>query len=385
MSAGVLDDVLVVDFSTMMSGPYCTRLLADMGADVVKIEAPGGEYMRVAAPRRDGASTYFGQLNAGKRSVVLDLRSRAGLDAALKLIARADVVVENFRPGVAARAGIDYESCAALRPGLVYCSVSGFGQDGPYADRAAYAAVVHAASGYDLATMHYGDTASPAPCGVQVGDALGGAVAFGAILAALRRRDRTGEGSHVDVSMFEAMLSMLVYELQSAQFGRLPAPSSFRPVRTSDGFIVAAIVTDANWIALATAMDRPELAADERFATASARFRNDAALYELLDSWASVRRAEDAEAALLAAGVPATRYRTLSEQFDDPHVRAREFLRAASDRAGDFRIAATPFRLDGRVTPNEGAHAPALGEHTRDVLTTIAGLRDDEIDALIAR
>jgi crotonobetainyl-CoA:carnitine CoA-transferase CaiB-like acyl-CoA transferase len=200
--------IRVLDFSTTIAGPHCTRLLADLGAEVIKIEPPEGEIMRSRPPLRNGASTSFGQLNAGKKSVVLDLKSPAAVAAIRTLAARADILVENFRPGVMQRLNIDYATLAPLNPRLIYCAISGFGQTGPSSQLPAYAPVVHAAAGYDMAHLRYqtGRT-RPDYCGIFIADVAAGTYAFGAIAAALHHRHATGRGQLVDVSMLETMLS----------------------------------------------------------------------------------------------------------------------------------------------------------------------------------
>ncbi len=203
-----LQGVTVLDFTRVLAGPYCTRLLADLGARVLKIERPRGDDMRVAPlqldPERGDQSTYFVRVNAGKRSVSLDLGRPEGRAVALDLVRIADVVVENFRPGVMARMGLDYAAAAAIRPGLVYCSISGYGQTGPWRDRAALAHVVHATSG--LMHLERGATEEPRVLYLQVADILAGTHAFGAISAALLRRAHTGRGAYLDVSMLEALI-----------------------------------------------------------------------------------------------------------------------------------------------------------------------------------
>src|SRR3954464_1027355 len=202
------DRLRVVDFTTTIAGPHCTRLLSDLGAEIIKIEPPEGDMMRTRAPLRNGASTSFGQLNTGKKSVVLDLKRPDAIAAVRRLVATADVVVENFRPGVMRRFGLDYPALKTVKPDLVYCAISGYGQTGPSADLPAYAAVIHASSGYDLAHLAYQmEERRPDYCGIYIADVLTGTYAFGAIMTALYQRRLTGEGQMIDVSMLESMLS----------------------------------------------------------------------------------------------------------------------------------------------------------------------------------
>jgi CoA:oxalate CoA-transferase len=364
-AGGALADLTVVDFSSMVAGPYCTRMMADLGATIIKVESPEGDHMRKLQPREGGSSRFFGQLNAGKRSVVLDLSSEPGRAAALSLVAGADVVVENWRPGVAERLGLSYEDCRRAQVKIIYCSISGWGQDGPNSRRAAFAPVVHAASGFDMANLAYQEPgALPPVTGVMIGDILGGTMAFGAILTALHKRSTTGAGGEIDVSLVEAMLSMPIFELQAALAKMTEGRPAHRPVRTSDGFVILTVVSDQNWRCVARALGRPELASDPRFADLGGRSANWDELHRLVADWAITRTAEEAEAALLEAGVPAARYQTMASLLDDEHLRSRDVFRPAIDSAGEFLVPATPFRFDGQVTPPVGARVPALGADT---------------------
>src|SRR6266446_10164628 len=203
------DRLRIVDFTTTIAGPHCTRLLADLGAEVIKLEAPEGDMMRARPPLRNGASTSFGQLNTGKKSVILDLKRPEAVEIVCRLVATADVVVENFRPGVMQRFGLDYPVLKAAKPDLVYCAISGYGQTGPSAELPAYAPVIHASSGYDLAQMaHQGEQRRPDYCGIFIADVVAGTYAFGAITTALYQRQATGRGQMIDVSVLESMLTL---------------------------------------------------------------------------------------------------------------------------------------------------------------------------------
>jgi crotonobetainyl-CoA:carnitine CoA-transferase CaiB-like acyl-CoA transferase len=203
-----LDSLRVIDFSTTIAGPHCTRMLADMGAEVIKIESAEGETMRTRPPVRNGCSTAFGQLNVGKKSLVLDLKSPDAIEILRRLVASADILVENFRPGVMRRLKLDYGSLRELNTKLIYCSISGYGQTGPSAELPAYAPVIHAASGYEMAHLAYQPGRSrPDYCGIYHADVLTGVYAFGAISAALHQRHSSQEGQHIDVSMLESMMA----------------------------------------------------------------------------------------------------------------------------------------------------------------------------------
>ena len=264
----VLTGVRVVDFTTTIAGPHCTRLLADLGAEVIKIEAPDGDMMRARPPLRDGASATFGQINAGKKSVTLDLKSPLAIDAVRRLVATSDFVVENFRPGIMHRFGLDYEALTSVKPDLIYCAISGYGQTGPSSQLPAYAPVIHAASGYDLAHLAYQDgPRRPDYCGIYVADVLAGTYAFAALFAALEHRRQTGRGQMIDVSMLESMLSVLLNEIQTAQFS-IVAPSRpiFGPIATIDGYVVLAVSSEKTFRSLAEACGREDWTVDPRFA-----------------------------------------------------------------------------------------------------------------------
>src|SRR3954453_9020569 len=227
----------VLDFSTTIAGPHCTRMLADMGAEVIKIESAEGETMRNEPPVRNGCSTAFGQLNVGKKSLVLDLKSPDAVEIIHRLVADTDILVENFRPGVMQRLKLDYGSLREFNGKLIYCSISGYGQTGPSAELPAYAPVIHAASGYDMAHLAYQPGRSrPDYCGIYHADVVTGTYGFGAIASALYQRTLTGLGQHIDVSMLESMLTLTLIELQNSQFTVKPPPRPmFGPTETASG------------------------------------------------------------------------------------------------------------------------------------------------------
>ena len=300
----------VLDFTTTIAGPHCTRLLADLGAEVIKIEAPEGDMMRTRPPLRDGASSSFGQLNAGKKSLVLDLKSPKGRDVVCRLVETADLVVENFRPGVMQRLALSYEVLSKINPRLVYCAMSGYGQSGPSSDRPAYAPVIHAASGFDLAHVSYqpGRT-RPDYCGVFIADVLVGTYAFGAISAALNQRHNTGRGQQVDVSMLESMLSLTLSEIQLAQFEvkRSDRPL-FGPVATADGYLNVSIASERTFQGMAAAAGRPDWLTDPRFAKYLDRRGNWGQLMDEIEAWSTQLSTVDCQAALDANGVPCSPY-----------------------------------------------------------------------------
>src|SRR6201998_4297601 len=281
-----LEGIRVLDFSIMLAGPYCARLLADVGADVIKIEPPEGDDMRLRTPLRDGNSAYFGQLNAGKRSLALDLKSAEAIKLVHRLVAETDILVENFRPGVMDRLGLGYEALRAINPRLIYCSISGYGQSGPAAERAAYAMIVHAESGFDRFLMRYaGGRERPAAGAVFVADVLGGIFGYSAIQTALVHRARTGVGQRIDVALMDCMLNLLVYELQEAQFPIGTPRGAYGPVRARDGDILIAPITPRNFAALCEVTGQRELKAQPRLNTVPARGANWTAMMQVIEQW----------------------------------------------------------------------------------------------------
>ncbi|HYC49253.1 MAG TPA: CoA transferase [Burkholderiales bacterium] len=375
-----LAGVRVLDFTNMLSGPYATRLLADLGAEVLKVEPPAGDHNRTRRPVRNGYSSFFGHLNCGKKSVVLDLKTADGRRAAVALAAKSDVVVENWRPGVADRLGVGYAAVSRTNPGVVYCSISGFGQTGPKAQQPAYAPIVHAASGFDLAQVEYQGGGRPANTATFIGDVFGGMSAFGAIQTALYHREQTGRGQFVDVALMDAMLNLLVYECQEAQ-----APSNekirvYQPLQTRDGYVVAAPTSQKNFEQLAKAVGHPEWIQDPRFAKTRTREANWSELMRLIEQWTKERSGQACEDELLAAGVPCTRYRTVAEAMSDEQMTARGGMSRVRDRVGEYWVPNAPFQMPGLATAAL-PHVPEFGEHTVEVLTRVLGYSEDEARA----
>ena len=384
-ATGSLHGLRVLDFSTTIAGPHCTRMLADVGAEVIKVEPAGGETMRIRPPVRNGCSSLFGQLNAGKKSLVLDLKTPDALGVVHRLVAGADILVENFRPGVMRRLKLDYPSLQPLNPKLVYCSISGYGQTGPSAELAAYAPVIHAASGYDMAHLAYQPGRNrPDYCGIYHADVLTGVYAFGAISAALYQRTLTGTGQHIDVSMLESMLTLTPTEVQAAQF-ELPPPSRpmFGPVETADGYVMVAVASEKTFQGLVRAAGRPEWIDDFRFAKYADRRRHWIELMDGVESWSRTVSTEKCLAELSEHGVPCSAYRTVAEAMDDPQLVHRGALAEVEDGGGAFKVMNLPFRMSG-ARVSAGKHAPALGEHTRAVLGE-AGFSQHQIAAMAAK
>jgi len=380
-----LDGLRVLDFSTTIAGPHCTRMLADMGAEVIKIESAEGETMRTRPPVRNGCSTAFGQLNVGKKSLVLDLKSPDAIDIIRRLVADTDVLVENFRPGVMRRLKLDYGSLHELNPKLIYCSISGYGQTGPSAELPAYAPVIHAASGYDMAHLAYQPGRSrPDYCGIYLADVLTGVYAFGAISAALYQRCGSQKGQHIDVSMLESMLSLTLNELQWSQFEVKPSQRPlFGPVETADGYVMLAVASEKTFQSLITVIGHPEWISDPRFAGYSDRRDNWAELMDGVEAWSRTLPTEQCLVELSSHGVPCSAYRTVAEALSDPQIAHRGALSEVSDDGGTFKVLNLPFRMSG-ATVSAAKRMATLGEHTLALLKQ-AGLSQDEIAAFSGR
>ncbi|MBK5655904.1 MULTISPECIES: CoA transferase [Bradyrhizobium] len=375
----------VLDFSTTIAGPHCTRMLADMGAEVIKIEPAEGETMRTRPPLRNNCSTAFGQLNIGKHSLVLDLKSPAGVEAVRRLIATADVLVENFRPGVMRRLKLDYASVRDINPKLIFCSISGYGQTGPSAELPAYAPVIHAASGYEMAHLAYQPGRSrPDYCGIYHADVLTGVYAFGAISAALYQRAASGKGQHIDVSMLESMLSLTLNELQWSQFEvKQTQRPMFGPIETTDGYVMVAIASEKTFQNLMQVIGRPEWVSDPRFAKYSDRRENWADLMEGVEAWSRAVSTQACLVALNEYGVPSSAYRTVREALADPQIAHRGALAEVEDGGGSFKVLNLPFRMSG-ATVGARKRMSTLGEHTLSYLKEI-GLSDDQIAGFAAQ
>lgn len=388
-----LAGLVVLDLTRVLAGPYCTRLLADLGARVIKIERPGqGDDMRRGFLQieegREDQSTYFVRVNAGKESVSLDLAHPEAQGVVLDLARAADVVVENFLPGVVRRLGCDYESLSAARPDLVYCSISGYGQTGPWRHQPAFAHVINAASGMMDLEREQGE--APRPSNLQAADVLAATHAFGAITSALWRRERTGQGAYIDVSMLESLVAADDTTYGSVLNGGEPlhTPRPGMAVYAIGGRHLAlqTVGAAALWERMVAAMGRAELSADPRFATPAARREHWPALDRIIGDW--IRRfatVEEALAALTAARVPCAPVLSPAEVVAHPHLAERQFFPAVPHPArGRVRVTASPFHLDRKPVGPAGPAPYRVGEHTRVVLQGLLGYAPARVQALAA-
>jgi crotonobetainyl-CoA:carnitine CoA-transferase CaiB-like acyl-CoA transferase len=389
----LLAGLRVLEMTQVLSGPYCTQILADLGAEVIKLESPQGDLARAMQPHFIGDdSVYFVSLNRNKRSVAIDLKTPDGVALARALIARCDVVVENNRPGVLDRLGLAAAELRAQDPRLIWCAISGFGQDGPYRDKPAYDMIVQALAGGMSLTGEPGG--APVRAGIPIGDIAAGMYATIAILAALNRRHVTGQGETIDISMLDCHAAMLTY--QAAYFlhsgtgpGRQGSGHDSIPVYRvftgGDGndFVICAI-TEANWLALCRALGKP-LDADPRFATGRDRFHNRLALWAELEDAFKARPAAEWVALLGAESIPVAVVNSLAQVVADPQIEHRgmvQELAAADGRRA--RVMGNPIAL-ADAPKAEARFPPRLGEHGRDILCRLLGLRAGEIDDLARR
>lgn len=370
-----LDGLRVVDLSRVLAGPYCTMMLADLGADVVKIERPGdGDETRTwGPPYAGGEAAYFLSVNRSKRSVAVDLKQPEGRALVLDLCSRADVVLENFRPGAADRLGLDAAAVHDRNPAVVYCSITGFGRHDSH-DRPGYDFVVQAESGLMAITGE--PDGPPTKAGVALVDVVTGLHAAVAILAALRRRESTGQGERIEVSLLDSAFSALVNVAQNAlvtgeepgRFGNAhPSIAPYQPFRASDGWIAVAAANDSLFARLCDVVGHPELVQDERFRTNAARVHNRLALLAPLEEAFAGRPAEEWVAALDAAGVPAGKIRGVLEAL---RAAAPATVRVEHRTAGKLELVAPPFALESSQL-QEPVAPPLLGEHTREVLSEL--------------
>ncbi len=378
-----LADVVVVDLSRVFAGPFCTMMLGDMGATVIKVEQPGkGDDTRsYGPPYVAGEAAYYLGLNRNKYSITLDFSRPEEKQQLLALIQTATVLVENFRPGTLDRQGLGYEDLRALNPGLIYCSISGYGKDGPYASRAGYDFVAQAESGLMAVTGEV--EGEPQRLGSPIGDISAGMYATISILAALHYRDLTGKGQYIDISLVESAISLLgnvsanhlISGEEAKRYGNAhPNIVPYQAFQTRNGYVVVAAGNDRLYQSLCRLLGREELATDPRFVTNPQRVRNRAELLPILQDLFRQRDTDDWLAALRAAGIPCGAINTVSQVFRDPQVQARNFVwEAQHPTAGPIKLSGSPIRLS--ETPTRLYKAPPLlGEDNEEIL----GKKSDE-------
>jgi crotonobetainyl-CoA:carnitine CoA-transferase CaiB-like acyl-CoA transferase len=382
---GALDGIRVLEFAAIIAGPSCARLLADHGAEIIKIERfPEGDIARYsnrgAAPR----TAMFVQHNAGKKSLCLDLTRPEGLAVARDLVRTADVVIEAFTPGVMTKLGLGWRECRVLNPRLVMCSISGFGQTGPNARRPGYAHVAHSMTGWlAMQFLHRAPPEQPRGPGIAIADVVTGISAFGAICAALLRRERTGAGEHIDVALFDTLFCANDMSLQNYLLNG-DVNVFYHPVhKTRDGYLTANVGPDYRaWQNVCKAMGREDLLADPRFATQEAVMANGEAATEIVRQWLSGLTTAEAEQRLVAHHVVVGVVKTLDEAVRQPQVEARGLLARVDDPIlGPIELVNSSIKYEGAAAGARGP-APLLGEHNDTVLRDLLGYPESRIAAL---
>lgn len=386
----LLDGVTILDLTQHLSGPFATQILADLGARIVKVEPPAGDPTRRIGPHFAGdMSAYFVSVNRNKESVCLNLKAHGAADALLALVAKVDVVVENFRAGTLDRLGVGYEAMAKANPSIVLCSISGFGQDGPYQGRPAFDMIVQALSGVMSLTGE--DGGRPVRSGVPIGDVCAGMYGAIGILAALLGARARGRSSHVDVAMLDTQIAMLSYVAAYYTIGRqvsgpqgrghLSIPT-YRSWTCKDGRdLVTAANTEKQWRSMCRALELDALCEDERFCTNDARLAHRAALYEVLEEAMAARTAEEVLEVLHESDVPAALINSVDTALSDPQVVHRQMV---LDLTGDGAMSVVGNPVKVSTPPPALLPPPRLGEHTHAVLAELAGLDAEEIAALEA-
>ncbi|MBW8784530.1 MAG: CoA transferase [Novosphingobium sp.] len=390
---GPLGGVRVLDFTRVLAGPAASLALADLGAEVIKVEPPGtGDETRTFPPMRDGESHYYLSVNRGKKSIVLDLKSEAGVQLAKDLAAKCDIVVENYRPGVMERLGLGYETLAAINPRLIYCAISGYGQTGPLKDNPSFDIVLQAMSGALAMNGELGGL--PTKLGIPVGDLVGGINGPIGILAALYERERTGRGRLIDVSLMDGLLGMLGYIAQLAFFtGRDPerlgsqhpnlVPYGIFPAR-DDGSIVIACLTPGFWGRICQSIGRPELTADPRYDTLEKRRDARGEVNEILSAFTRQHAVDELVAIFTAHQVPHAPILGVIEALSQPQAAAREMVvEVEHPTLGPIPIVNRSIKFPEQPQPPP-ASPPVLGQHTAAILSELLGLDAERIEQLRA-
>jgi len=400
-----LSHIRVLDLTRVLAGPWCAQNLADLGADVIKIERPGAgddtrhwgpPYLRDADGKDTAEAAYYLAANRNKRSVTLDIASAEGQQIIRELARQSDVVLENYKVGQLKKYGLDYESLKREKPDLVYCSVTGFGQDGPYAQRAGYDFIIQGMGGFMSITGERDDLpgGGPQKAGVAISDLMTGMYATIAVMAALTHRDRTGEGQYIDMALLDVQVAMLANMntnyLASGQAPKRwgnahPNIVPYQTFATSDGYIIVAVGNDGQYRRFVEAGGRPDLHQDERFATNPMRVRHRDTLVPLLAEMVKARTKQEWIDALEAAGVPCGPINDLDEVFENPQVQARGLrVDLPHPSGGTVKLVGSPMRMSA-TPPRYDAPPPTLGQHTGQVLQDLLGYTEQQIAELRAK
>jgi CoA:oxalate CoA-transferase len=385
-----LDGIRILDLTRVLAGPFCTMVLADMGAEVIKVEVPGtGDDSRAAGPFIRGESSYFMSLNRGKKSITLNLRCQEGKAVLKELVRKVDVLIENFRPGTMKKLELDYPLLSAENPRLIYAAVSGYGQSGPYREKPAYDFIVQGMGGVMGLTAHPGGPPTRVP--VAIGDITAGLFAAIGILSGLRERDRSGKGQMIDVAMLDCQVSLLENPLtRYFATGEVPVPignihPTLNPMGafpTKDRYIIIGIGNDTLWKTFCEVVNKKQWIQDERFITNAKRTENSTQLIGLLEELFRTRKTADWVELLEDAGIPCGPITTVDEVANDPHIGFREMIVSTQHPiAGEVKVAGVPVKMS-RTPGSVDAPAPILGEHTDETLQELLGYTVVKIEAL---
>ncbi len=386
-----LEGIRVLDFTQYLSGPHCTSVLCELGAEVIKVERPGtGEPERKAAPMTPSGESYqFLSYNRGKKGITLNLKNPSGLELAKRLVADCDIIVENFAPGVLDKLGLGYGEASRINPGIIFASISGFGQTGPRKDEVTYDMVGQAMGGL-MSVTGYRD-GEPLKVGVSLADYMGGYNAVIAILAALHYRNMTGEGQQVDISMQDGMWAM-VFPDRANYFDTLDEPkrmgnklsssSPFGSYKAMDGYVVICTITDGQWENVLRAMDREDLLEDERFRTRVLRAQNMEAVEEVLDNWLRDKTVKDAVEQLRSFKVPTSEVPTFGQVANDPQIKHREMIvEVEQPLSGKVKLSGSVYKMS-KTPGNRKMRISEIGEYNEYVYSELLGLNEEEIEKL---
>ncbi|RLG75857.1 MAG: CoA transferase [Thermoprotei archaeon] len=388
---GPLHGIRVLDLTKVLAGPFCTMILADLGAEVIKIERPGvGDDSRFFTPFIKGQSAYFININRGKKSIVINLKNPKGKELFLKLVEKADVVVENFKPGTMEKLGLSYDMLKKVNPRIIYASISGFGQYGPYRDRLAYDLIAQAMGGI-MSITGWPET-PPTRVGTAIADILAGLYCCIAILAALRAREVTGEGQRIDVAMVDSVMAAceaynemwLVEKKIPTRIGnRYEFVYPYDSFKAKDGWVVIGVGNDDMWKRFCNAIGKPELINHENFNTNEKRVKNHREVRKVVEEWTTKRNVSEIVRTLLKHKIPCAPIYSMRDVCEDEHIaKIREMVvEITQPGVGKVKIVGSPIKITPSTCKVRGP-APLLGQHTKEVLKEILGLHDEEIEKL---
>lgn len=385
-----LQELVVLDLTRVLAGPYASMMLADFGANVIKIETPdGGDDSRAFGPFAGTESVYFMSLNRNKRSMTLNLKTAEGKQIFIDMVKKADVVLENYRPGTMEKLGLGYDTLKEINPSIIYAACSGFGHTGPYSKKPAYDVIVQGMGGVMSITGQ--ENGEPTRVGASIGDITAGLFAVIGLLTALHHRNQTGEGQKVDVAMLDCQVAIL--ENAIARYlasGKVPTPlgnrhpsiTPFEPFKAKDGYVIIAVGNDKLWEKFCNLIGRTELINDERFATNPARTENQRQLKAILDDVFPDKTVDEWLAALDGQGIPSGPLNTVDRVINDPQIKARDMIvETVHSVAGPVKMAGIPIKMSATPGAVENA-APLLGEHTEEILKEMLGLTSEQVAEL---